>query len=38
LAPARSVVLAGVTATPSTNPKVSTSRWRLRPLICLAAS
>jgi hypothetical protein len=30
-------VLAGVTATPSTNPKVSTSRCRLRPLIRLAA-
>ena len=37
-APARSVVLAGVTATPSTSPKVSTNRWRLRPLIRLPAS
>ncbi len=33
-----SVVLAGVTTTPSTSPKVSTSRWRLRPLIRLPAS
>jgi len=37
-APSRSVVLAGVTATPSSSPKVSTSRCRLRPLIRLPAS
>src|ERR1035437_6732821 len=35
-APSRSVVLAGVTATPSTSPKVSTSRWRFRPFDPLA--
>ena len=37
-APSRSGVLAGVTATPRIRPSVSTSRWRLRPLIRLAAS
>src|SRR5579862_9872189 len=37
-APSRSGVLAGVTATPSTSPKVSTNRCSLRPLIRLPAS
>ena len=37
-APSRSGALAGVTATPRSRPSVSTSRWRLRPLIRLAAS
>jgi hypothetical protein len=37
-APSRSVVLAGLTATPSTSPKVSTSKCRLRPLTHLPAS
>jgi hypothetical protein len=31
-------MLAGVTATPSTNPKVSTNKCRFRPLIRLPAS
>jgi hypothetical protein len=36
--PSRSGVLAVVTANPSTSPRVSTSKCRLRPLIRLAAS
>ena len=38
LAPSRSWMLAGCTTTPCTNPKVSTTRWRLRPENFLPAS
>ena len=37
-APSRSCTLAAVTTTVRSNPRVSTKRWRLRPLTCLCVS
>jgi hypothetical protein len=38
MAPSRSWTLAAVTTTASSTPKVSTKRWRLRPLTCLSVA